>query len=127
MVLVLGEGIHVRADGWTSWSTNVNTAFALGPVASRSNAAQTVSLALDAIPVGTRSLYLGANRGRGQLYPDGSSSNLSLRKTEVSGACQAVTYLVKRYGSWSTSSTRKVFGLHISCPDSLLIPALVHE
>ena len=99
MVLVLGEGIHVRADGWSTWSTNVNTAVALGPVSSQSNAAQTISLALDAIPVGTRSLYLGANRGRGQLYPDGSTSNLSLRKTEVIGACQAVTYLVKRYGS----------------------------
>ena len=71
----------------------------MGPVSSRANAAQTVPLALDAIPVGTRSLYLGANRGRGQLYPDGSISNLALRKADVLGACQAVTYLPKRFGS----------------------------
>jgi apocytochrome f len=49
--------------------------------------------------VGTRSLYLGANRGRGQLYPDGSLSNLTLRKAEVSSICTGVSYLVKRYGS----------------------------
>jgi F0F1-type ATP synthase alpha subunit len=48
---------------------------------------------------GTRSLYLGGNRGRGQLYPDGSPSNLSIRKVEIPGVCVAVTYLVKRYGS----------------------------
>ncbi len=58
-----------------------------------------MSLALDELTVGTRSLYLGANRGRGQIYPDGSLSNLTLRKAEVSSICTGVTYLVKRYGS----------------------------
>ena len=99
MALVLGEGIQVQEDLWSSWSNEVSSSVALGPVDARTNAAQTVSLALDAIPVGTRSLYLGANRGRGQLYPDGSISNLSLRKTEVLGTCAAVTYLPKRFGS----------------------------
>ena len=99
MALVLGEGIHVPEGLWSSWSDEVTSSVALGPVEARTNAAQTVSLALDTIPVGTRSLYLGANRGRGQLYPDGSISNLSLRKTEVLGTCQAVTYLPKRFGS----------------------------
>jgi len=99
MVLVLGDGIHVQAAEWSNWSTTVSSAIALGPLASRSNAAKTVSLDIDALPVGTRNLYLGANRGRGQLYPDGSTSNLNLRKADVRGTCHAVTYLVKRYGS----------------------------
>lgn len=99
MVLVLDEGIHMKSDGWINWSQTLDSAVALGPVPSKSNAAQVVSLALDTIPVGTRSVYLGANRGRGQLYPDGSSSNLSLRKPEVVGTCQAISYLTKRYGS----------------------------
>lgn len=99
VALVLGEGIHIQANNWSNWSQTVSSAVAIGPMSSRSSAAQAVSLALDAIPVGTRSLYLGANRGRGQLYPDGSISNLSLRKMEVNGTCQAVTYLTKRYGS----------------------------
>jgi apocytochrome f len=96
---VLGDGIHVNTDGWSSWSNQVTSSVALGPLSSRSYSGQAVSLALDALPVGTRSLYLGANRGRGQLYPDGSISNLSLRKAEVLGTCQAITYLPKRYGS----------------------------
>jgi hypothetical protein len=29
------------------------------------------------LSIGTRSLYIGANRGRGQIYPDGSLSNLT--------------------------------------------------
>ena len=76
MVLVQGDGIRVSTDEWTSWSSTLNSAAVLGPVTSRSKAAQTVLLALDDVSVGTRSLYLGANRGRGQLYPDGSISNL---------------------------------------------------
>ena len=99
MVLVQGDGIRVVGDAWTEWSSMMPSAVAMGPVASRSNAAQTVSLALDALPVGTRSLYIGANRGRGQLYPDGSISNMSLRKAEVNGVCSGISYLVKRYGS----------------------------
>lgn len=77
----------------------MTSAVVLGPLSSRTTAAQTVSLALDALPVGTRSLYLGANRGRGQLYPDGSISNLSLRKAEVTGVCTGITYMVKRFGN----------------------------
>jgi apocytochrome f len=99
MALVLGDGIQMTSAGWTSWSNTLESSVALGPLPSRTHAAQSVSIALEDISVGTRSLYLGANRGRGQLYPDGSISNLSLRKTEVFGACQAVTYLTKRYGS----------------------------
>ena len=99
MVLVQGDGIRVVGDAWTTWSRELSSAVAMGPVSSRSKSAQSVSLALDAIPVGTRSLYLGGNRGRGQLYPDGSISNLSLRKAEINGACSGLTYLVKRYGS----------------------------
>ncbi len=99
MVLVQGEGIRVGSEEWTSWSSTLNSAAVLGPVPSRSKAAQSVLLALDDVSVGTRSLYLGANRGRGQLYPDGSVSNLSLRKAEVDSVCSGTTYLVKRYGT----------------------------
>jgi hypothetical protein len=83
MALVLGDGIQMTSAGWTSWSNTLESSVALGPLPSRTHAAQSVSIALEDISVGTRSLYLGANRGRGQLYPDGSISNLSLRKTEV--------------------------------------------
>ena len=136
LVLVLGEGIQVTSGSWTSWSTTETVSLALGPLASRSYSAQTISLALGAIPVGTRSLYLGANRGRGQLYPDGSASNLSLRKTDVLGTCQAVTYLPKRYGSvvhvvhsrgiWLAhllpgQAVEPVVGPHVFTPTELLI------
>lgn len=99
MVLVLGEGIRVTDPQWVTWSSQLTSAVAMGPASSRSVATQTVSLTLDELNVGTRSLYIGANRGRGQLYPDGSLSNLTLRKAEVNGMCFGVTYLVKRYGS----------------------------
>jgi apocytochrome f len=99
MVVVIGDGIRVTDPQWVTWSSQLASAVALGPVSSQAFATQTVSLTLDELGVGTRSLYLGANRGRGQLYPDGSLSNLTLRKAEVSSICTGVSYLVKRYGS----------------------------
>jgi hypothetical protein len=55
MVLVLGEGIRVTDSQWVTWSSQLASAVA------------TVSLTLDELSVGTRSLYIGANRGRGQI------------------------------------------------------------
>ena len=66
MVLVLGDGIRVTDPEWVTWSNQLTSAVALGPVSSQSFATQTVSLALDELGVGTRSLYLGASRA---LHP----------------------------------------------------------
>jgi apocytochrome f len=89
MVLVVGEGITIQSPGWLDWSATLAGALVLGPSSSRSTAGQTISLNIQTHQISTRSLYLGANRGRGQLYPDGSPSNLSLRKAEVPGPCLA--------------------------------------
>ena len=95
---------NAQIPQWVTWSSQLASAVALGPVSSQAFA--TVSLTLDELGVGTRSLYLGANRGRGQLYPDGSLSTLTLRKAEVSSSVQAcpiwsngsVVHLIHRSG-----------------------------
>lgn len=88
IALVLGEGIHIQAKGWSNWSQSVSSAVAIGPVPSRSSAAQSVSLDLDTISVGTRSLYLGA-----------VANSIPMDPSAISRTCQAITYLTKRYGT----------------------------
>ena len=66
----------------------------------RSASRNVFTLVAPAITTGVSSgIFVGANRGRGQVYPDGSASNISSVRASTSGFHTLVVYEARRYGS----------------------------
>jgi len=111
MVLALPSELYISTDDqtnptqWSRWSSGSN-AITAGPLDASGYSSVDVTLRTS-VEVSdlsqTHSIFLGANRGRGQVYPNGSASNLTpLRWSSVSTVA-GVSYQPKRYGlvSWS--------------------------
>lgn len=105
MVLILPEGFTLApADrvppemrrrvgnvSYQPYSENQKNIIVAGPLPGKTNSEMIVPL-LSPDPAETKNvhylkypIYLGANRGRGQLYPDGSKSNNNIFNASVSG------------------------------------------
>lgn len=93
MVLVFADGIHMTSISWSSWSTVqwLWVPYLAGPMPLSGCFGSRCHPSWDSQLVPRSQSWSRA--------ADGSMSNLSLRKTDVTGTCQALTYLVKRYGS----------------------------
>lgn len=67
-------------------------------------------------------IYLGANRGRGQIYPDGSKSNNTVYNSSVTGQIETITKTEK--GAFditiNTADNRKIVETIPSGPDLLV-------
>ena len=111
MVLSLPSQVSISTDGpthltqWSEWSSGSN-AITAGPLdASRySSVDVTLRTNVERGDVSqTQSIFLGANRGRGQVYPNGLPSNLSPSRWSSVSSVAGVSYQPKRYGlvSWS--------------------------
>ena len=106
----------------TPWSTSVPGAYLFGPNSSKSMANSfVISWRAPISWAGvSKTFYVAANRGRGQIYPNGSPSNLTGWKipsdaTSASAAVSAgVVYQPKRYGSVvALLTTRGIYLLHV--------------
>ena len=85
-VLVLPESIGiVDSANWSYWSDNVRESVIFGPRTAETSS-ETVTLVVDraAFPSSV-TVYGGGNRGRGQIYPDGRSSNITSMRQENGG------------------------------------------
>lgn len=88
-------------DEWANWnSTTYAQAKIFGPQPSRNHATLSFGLRIPSYPVSrSASIYIGANRGRGSIYPDGSPSNLTPSLSVAPGVISGLTYQPKRSGS----------------------------
>jgi len=98
---------NVPWDAWRSLDTSV----AAGPISAVEYS--TIPLAFkanDSALPGTVTVYLGANRGRGQAYPNGEVSNLVSTRWSANGVIPGRTVLAKRLGiaCWIWSSAWKL-------------------
>lgn len=101
-VLVCSEvlGQQASSGSWLSWAGAGPSTFLLGPIASETGVVTGFSLLAPETSANiSTAIYMGANRGRGQIYPDGSSSNLVRVLTQTAGITSAVIAEAKRYGS----------------------------
>ena len=100
VVLCLPEALTVlgRANvQWEPWRSTTNAVVA-GPISAAEYTTFPVAFkASDTLP-GSVTLYLGANRGRGQAYPNGAASNLVSSRWLNTGLVNGRCYLAKRLG-----------------------------
>lgn len=99
-VLVLPEMIDIDVQAnWSYWSNEDKQSVSFGPQTA-DYSVQVVSLQVssDALPASV-TVYGGANRGRGQLYPDGTASNINNQRVESSGLVTTLSSKTKRYGN----------------------------
>ena len=102
-VLLLPESIDIEsqsvANYWEYWSNTEKQSVCFGPL-SAEYSVQVVTLQVDreAFPSSV-TVYAGGNRGRGQLYPDGTASNLNSQRVDSSGLLTTVSAKTKRYGN----------------------------
>lgn len=78
------------------YNDNINNILVVGPVAGKDYSKMTVPL-ISPDPTQNKDInylkypiYLGGNRGRGQLYPDGSKSNNNIFNASVSGVIEDI-------------------------------------
>ena len=105
-VIVFPETVTVEPiDGWTGWSSSRSIWWS-GPIGSKVYASEALSVRSDEFTPGTYTVYLGANRGRGQVYPSGESSNLAPARSPIDGLIKGITFQPKRFGSnvWLAAS-----------------------
>lgn len=111
VVLGLPEELTVLNSGafdspqvqWEQWRSNAGSmktnAVVAGPISA--TAYTTIPVAIqasnEALP-GSVTVYLGANRGRGQAYPSGAASNLVSSRWDASGVVPGRCFLAKRLG-----------------------------
>jgi len=82
------------------WSTAKPNSYVQGPVRAREFSNQSISFVVGDSKPSSETVYVGGNRGRGQIYPDGSSSNIGItRAIEDSGLISRIGFQPKRYGS----------------------------
>ncbi len=97
-VLVFPTGSISPMEEWSQWQSN-RSALWIGPLASKEHAIEASSFTVNDIVPGTYTVYLGANRGRGQLYPSGLASNIAPVRSAVNGLVAGLTFQAKRYGT----------------------------
>lgn len=101
VVLCLPEGVSVLGRAqleWEQWRTAA-TSSVLGPIPAKMFTTFPVALqAGNNAKPGTVSVYVGANRGRGQAYPNGSVSNLVSSRWDTTGTLAGQCVLAKRLG-----------------------------
>ena len=72
---------------WESWRQQTAAVIA-GPISASKFSTVPVAFQVDPLAQpGTVTLYLGANRGRGQAYPNGDISNVVVSRSEAVGLC----------------------------------------
>lgn len=92
------SGAITPTEGWTIWPETPSIWWN-GPIRSQDHASEVMAFkTTESIP-GTYSVYLGANRGRGQIYPSGLASNLAPLRSPVDGVITGLTWQAKRYGT----------------------------
>ncbi len=102
--------------------------YVFGPIPSVDSNSLTVSWRVPSSWAGlSKTFYVAANRGRGQIYPDGSLSNLAGWKlpsqvtSDGLSVSTTVCYLPKRYGSLvSVLTTRGIYLLRVATGQPVL-------
>ena len=98
-VLVLPEMIDIEENqDWSYWSNKEKESVSFGPREAELSV-QVVSLQVsrESLPSSV-TVYGGGNRGRGQLYPDGTPSNINNQRFEIGGIITSLSSKTKRYG-----------------------------
>ena len=92
---------------WEPWRTD-GTAVAAGPISAAEYSTIPVAFKANANALpGSVTVYLGANRGRGQAYPNGAVSNLVSSRWSATGVVPGRSFIAKRLGIacwvWATA------------------------
>ena len=90
---------------WEAWRQQT-AAVTAGPISASKFSTVPVAFQVDPLAQpGTVTLYLGANRGRGQAYPNGDISNVVVSRSEAVGLCPGRCRFAKRLGisCWTRS------------------------
>ena len=83
---------------WEPWRTD-GTAVAAGPISAAEYSTIPVAFKANANALpGSVTVYLGANRGRGQAYPNGAVSNLVSSRWSATGVVPGRSFIAKRLG-----------------------------
>lgn len=120
-LLVFDEATVVASSvAFSSWEPNESSPgqYVFGPIASELSNGVFIAWRSPTTWAGlSKTFYVAANRGRGQIYPDGSLSNLTAWKIPGGASAAlntAVCYQPKRYGSVITLLTlRGTYLLHL--------------
>lgn len=91
--------VQPASEGWTSWPSTASASWWIGPLGARDHSTEAVGFTVGSFTPGTYTVYLGANRGRGQLYPTGLPSNSSPLRSSLTGVQAGLTFQAKRFGS----------------------------
>eukprot|EP01023_Acetabularia_acetabulum_P008913 TRINITY_DN1391_c1_g1_i3.p2 TRINITY_DN1391_c1_g1~~TRINITY_DN1391_c1_g1_i3.p2 ORF type:complete len:143 (+),score=2.41 TRINITY_DN1391_c1_g1_i3:314-742(+) len=96
-VLILPEGFRMHdARGLIQpYSVEHQNILVSGPLANTVTLAFTIEDVNQ--PFGTVPIYVGANAGRGQLYPDGTKSNNTIWTSPIEGIMKTVHYIGNHY------------------------------
>ncbi len=100
-VICLPEGFTILSRAnvqWEQWRPN-SEAIVAGPMPAAEYTTFPVALQpSDEAIQGTFTVFLGANRGRGQAYPNGAASNLVSARWDELGVVPGRCFLAKRLG-----------------------------
>ncbi len=97
-VVVFPSGFVIPLEEWSQWQPKPS-AWWEGPLPAKAHSVEASSFRVNDIVPGTYTVYLGANRGRGQLYPSGLASNIAPVRSTLDGLVSGLTFQAKRYGT----------------------------
>jgi apocytochrome f len=101
-VLVLPDNMNIEsksASNWSYWSSDEKESIRFGPLSAEYGVqVLTVLVSRESFPSSV-TVYGGGNRGRGQIYPDGTASNINNQRVEIGGLLTLLSSKIKRYGN----------------------------